>query len=146
MPDLRTPARDACPVRLGAETKSRQICGNNAPAFACPQSCFVRPNLRSRGPGKLAQMAKRQTSIDALQLGMYIAELDRPWTETPFRFQGFYLRTGQQIEALRRYSRRVAVDVARSEPGSLRPAALRQAAAMPAMQSVPGFAIRGTAP
>jgi HD-GYP domain-containing protein (c-di-GMP phosphodiesterase class II) len=85
-------------------------------------------------------MRKKQTPVGALQLGMYIAELDRPWTETPFMFQGFYLRTAQQLEALRRFCRYVFVDAARSEP-----AALRQAASMPAAVSAPGFAIRGTA-
>ena len=71
---------------------------------------------------------------------MYIAELDRPWTETPFMFQGIYLRTAQQLEALRRFCRYVFVDVEHSEP-----AALRQAAPMPATVSAPGFAIRGAA-
>lgn len=86
-------------------------------------------------------MQGKQTPVNALQLGMYIAELDRPWTETSFLFQGFYLRTAQQLEALHRFCRYVFVDVARSEP-----AALRQAASMPAAASAPGFAIRGTAP
>jgi HD-GYP domain-containing protein (c-di-GMP phosphodiesterase class II) len=85
-------------------------------------------------------MQRKQTPVDGLQFGMYVAELDRPWTETPFMFQGFYLRTAQQLEAMRRFCRYVFVDVERSEP-----AALRQAAYMPAAVSAPGFAIRGTA-
>src|SRR4026207_1315606 len=45
---------------------------------------------------------------------MYIAELDRPWTETPFRFQGFVLASEQQLETLRKYCKSVVVDSERS--------------------------------
>src|SRR5258706_1441308 len=46
---------------------------------------------------------------------MYIAELDRPWTETPFWFQGFILRTPQELATLKKYCRSVWVDSERSE-------------------------------
>jgi HD-GYP domain-containing protein (c-di-GMP phosphodiesterase class II) len=82
-----------------------------------------------------------QLPVAALQFGMYIAELDRPWTETPFMFQGFYLRTPQQVEGLRKYCRHVCVDMDRSEPGSLRPGASALTSTL-----APGFAIRGSAP
>ena len=45
---------------------------------------------------------------------MYIAELDRPWTDTPFVFQGFVLSNAQQLEALKKYCESVIVDVDRS--------------------------------
>lgn len=45
---------------------------------------------------------------------MYIAELDRPWTDTPFMFQGFVLTTQQQLDALKKYCSTVIVDVERS--------------------------------
>ena len=45
---------------------------------------------------------------------MYIAELDRPWTDTPFVFQGFVLSNAQQLEALKKYCESVIVDVERS--------------------------------
>jgi HD-GYP domain-containing protein (c-di-GMP phosphodiesterase class II) len=45
---------------------------------------------------------------------MYIAELDRPWTDTPFMFQGFMLSTQQQLDALKKYCTTVYVDVERS--------------------------------
>lgn len=47
---------------------------------------------------------------------MYIAELDRPWTDTPFMFQGFILSTQQQLDALKKYCSTVLVDVERSAP------------------------------
>lgn len=51
-----------------------------------------------------------------LEIGMYVSHLDRPWTETPFLFQGFFLRTEDEIEELRRYCQYVFVDVERN-PG-----------------------------
>ncbi|MEE8263181.1 MAG: DUF3391 domain-containing protein, partial [Gammaproteobacteria bacterium] len=31
---------------------------------------------------------KKRVDVRDLSLGMYVAELDRPWLETPFLFQG----------------------------------------------------------
>ena len=38
-------------------------------------------------------LAKVYTPIDQLELGMYVSELDRPWLESPFLFQGFEIKT-----------------------------------------------------
>ncbi len=46
---------------------------------------------------------------------MYVAELDRPWTDTPFRFQGFVLERAEQIEVMRKFCKEVYVDPDRSE-------------------------------
>jgi HD-GYP domain-containing protein (c-di-GMP phosphodiesterase class II) len=39
--------------------------------------------------------------VDDLQVGMYVAELDRPWLETPFPLQGFYVRSELEIKELK---------------------------------------------
>src|SRR2546430_9262904 len=52
----------------------------------------------------LTQM-KKSVPVAELKMGMYVAELDRPWTETPFMFQGFYLETDEQLETLKQYCR-----------------------------------------
>lgn len=44
---------------------------------------------------------------------MYVAELDRPWTDTPFKFQGFVLKSEDELDILRRYCSTVQVDVER---------------------------------
>jgi len=31
---------------------------------------------------------KKSVPVAELKMGMYVVELDRPWTETPFIFQG----------------------------------------------------------
>lgn len=49
---------------------------------------------------------------------MYVAELDRPWTETPFMFQGFVLRTHEELEILGKHCRYVFVDLDHREVDS----------------------------
>jgi len=53
---------------------------------------------------------KKQISVDELQFGVFIAELDRPWTETPFMFQGFVFNTEQQRETLKKFCKKVYID------------------------------------
>ncbi len=48
--------------------------------------------------------------VQHLQVGMYIAKLDRPWLETPFPFQGFYLRTKHEISDVQRFCEFVYID------------------------------------
>lgn len=38
--------------------------------------------------------------VNQLKIGMYVAQLDRPWLETPFLFQGFYIRDQDEIREL----------------------------------------------
>lgn len=44
-------------------------------------------------------------------LGMYVSSLDRPWTETPFLFQGFMVHTQEEINDLRRLTKFVYVAI-----------------------------------
>jgi len=46
---------------------------------------------------------------------MYVYELDRPWTDTPFKFQGFLLNQPDELDALKKYCGWVLVDPERSE-------------------------------
>jgi len=41
---------------------------------------------------------------------MYVRELDRPWRETPFLFQGFEIRSDEDIRELQRYCQHVYID------------------------------------
>jgi len=49
-----------------------------------------------------------------LKVGMFIADLDRPWVDTPFLLQGFLVENDEQILALRTHCEYVMVDRARS--------------------------------
>ena len=55
-----------------------------------------------------------ETRVSDLEIGMYVSALDRPWAETPFLMQGFYVASQQDIEELERHCRHVFVDVFRS--------------------------------
>jgi hypothetical protein len=60
---------------------------------------------------------------ERLEIGMYVAELDRSWLHTPFPGPGLMLTRDDQIESLRQHCRYVYVDPDRSEPGLLMPVA-----------------------
>ncbi len=51
--------------------------------------------------------------VNALKEGMFVADLDRPWHETPFPLQGFYIRLDDDVKALSEYCKFVFVDQAR---------------------------------
>ena len=56
------------------------------------------------------RIMKRKLGVEQLKVGMYISELDRPWRETPFLFQGFEIRSEDEIRELRRYCQHVFID------------------------------------
>lgn len=67
-------------------------------------------------------MSMRRIAVENLVTGLYVGELDRPWTETPFLFQGFLIETEADIRALREHCDYVWVDRDRSrEPASRTP-------------------------
>src|SRR3990170_4600156 len=49
-----------------------------------------------------------------LHYGMYVADIDRPWIDTPFLFQGFLIENDEQIGQLQEYCKFVLVDSLRS--------------------------------
>ncbi|WP_312443775.1 MULTISPECIES: HD-GYP domain-containing protein [Stutzerimonas] len=53
---------------------------------------------------------RRRVAVARLELGMYVCELDRPWNETNFVFQGFPLLTPGEVRALRNCCEYVYVD------------------------------------
>ena len=54
-----------------------------------------------------------QKQIDAqdLEIGMYVSQVDRPWLETPFLFQGFFIASEEQVEEVQRICEYVYIDV-----------------------------------
>jgi HD-GYP domain-containing protein (c-di-GMP phosphodiesterase class II) len=51
-----------------------------------------------------------KVSVEDIQLGMYVSELDRPWVDTPFLFQGFHVNSPKEIQELQQYCEHVYVD------------------------------------
>jgi putative nucleotidyltransferase with HDIG domain len=70
----------------------------------------------SVGSGRMVQTVRRMhIPVELVEIGMRIIDLDRPWTETPFLFQGFRIETFEQIEELRQYCEEVDVEVGGEE-------------------------------
>jgi len=53
--------------------------------------------------------------IDDLTTGMYVSRLDRPWIETPFPLQGYYIKEDKDISALQEYCKHVYIDIRRGK-------------------------------
>lgn len=58
-------------------------------------------------------MGIKQIKLDVneVTIGMFISGLDRPWTQTPFPLQGFYVREPDEIRELKAHCRHVYIDV-----------------------------------
>ena len=59
-------------------------------------------------------MSKIKLDIDKILIGMYVCELDRPWNETSFLFQGFRITNEQEIEQLQNTCDFIYVDEEKS--------------------------------
>jgi HD-GYP domain-containing protein (c-di-GMP phosphodiesterase class II) len=73
-----------------------------------------------------------------LQPGYYVERLDRPWIETPFMFQGFFISDQDEIKQLQQYCEYVFVDRWRSQEESARSTAARQHTTQPGTGNASG--------
>jgi len=64
---------------------------------------------RFRVPGEHEHDMKLKVHTQDLRIGMYVTELDRPWRETPFLFQGFEISSDEELKTLQAYCRSVYV-------------------------------------
>lgn len=62
-------------------------------------------------------MALDQIKVDIndLTAGMYVSRLDRPWINTPFPIQGYYIKNTEDINAIRKYCLYVYIDIRRGK-------------------------------
>jgi len=73
---------------------------------------------------------KRKVDVEQLRVGMYVTDLDRPWLETPFLFQGFEICDETDIHKLRQFCKQVYI-LAPEESGAKTPVrTVRQTPAM----------------
>lgn len=63
-------------------------------------------------------MGIKQVKVDVneVTVGMYVSGLDRPWTQTPFPLQGFYVRDLDEIKQLKSLCKHVYIDVIKGRP------------------------------
>ena len=71
-----------------------------------------RPHARRTGTGAKG-LKRSKISTANLQRGMFVAQLDRPWLETPFLFQGFEIREDGELKLLRQFCTHVYIDIGR---------------------------------
>lgn len=64
---------------------------------------------------------KKKIGVHDLAPGMYLSELDRPWRETPFPFQGFEIRTPEEIEWIKHNCKYAYIDVVLGNDAPLYP-------------------------
>ena len=78
--------------------------------MACGRKFLSLTHCRNKGtePGCFA-MAVKKVSVDELEIGMYVASLDRPWKETSFLFQGFLIREQEEVDQLKKLCRDVFI-------------------------------------
>lgn len=58
---------------------------------------------------------KEKVSVKFLKVGMYVCKLDRSWLDTPFPFQGFYIRSKNEIKDLQVFCEHVYIDVVKGK-------------------------------
>lgn len=56
------------------------------------------------------KLVEEKIPVANLVQGMYVANLDRPWTETPFALQGLLIKKDDDIRKLAKYCRHVYID------------------------------------
>ena len=59
-------------------------------------------------------MSKIKLESGNIKKGMYVCELDRPWSETPFLFQGFRITNEREIEKLKETCEYIFIDEEKS--------------------------------
>jgi hypothetical protein len=65
-------------------------------------SFWKRNDKKSIKKNDLLSSAERVlTPVSQLMIGMYVIELDRPWLETKFMFQGFEIKTQEELKQLK---------------------------------------------
>lgn len=58
-----------------------------------------------------------KVAVGDLKIGMYVDQLDRPWTDTRFMYQGFFIHNAETIQELARVCKFVFVDTQRDDAG-----------------------------
>jgi len=60
-------------------------------------------------------MIEKKVNVLHLKTGMYVSSLDRPWTDTPFLFQGLVIKGDDEIEEIKKHCEYVYIDEERGE-------------------------------
>lgn len=81
-------------------------------------------HAKRRDPRSSMSRERVAVRVDELEIGMYVAELDRPWLETPFLFQGFLIESEEVVSQLKKYCTYVYIDAERADHTITKPLGL----------------------
>ena len=76
------------------------------------------PHSSAKPTAKRVVGTSRWIHNNELEVGMYVRELDRPWAETNFMFQGFVVDSVSRLNDVRRVSEYVCIDASNVGVGS----------------------------
>lgn len=68
----------------------------------------------------MAGLKQVKVDVNDLEMGMYVSGLDRPWSQTPFPLQGFFIRETDDIDQLKLFCKFVYIDTQRGKPPTQR--------------------------
>ena len=57
-----------------------------------------------------SQLIRKRVNVEDLQIGMYVTELDRPWLQSPFLYQGFFLVNEKHVSQVKDFCDYVYID------------------------------------
>lgn len=92
----------------------------------------------------LAASRRLRIPVSELGLGLYVAELDRPWLDTPFLLQGFLADSQIELDALRKFCSYVYIDLELSD--ALVAAKLRLSLSTASVRHEPSAALNTDSP
>ena len=58
---------------------------------------------------------ERMVSTQNLKIGMYVSGLDRPWLDTPFLTQGYFIKDAEDVEDLVKFCKYVYIDIVKGD-------------------------------
>jgi HD-GYP domain-containing protein (c-di-GMP phosphodiesterase class II) len=76
----------------------------------------VSPSTKPAPSGPALKTKHYRIATGELAIGMFVAELDRPWIDTPFLLQGFLIDSQSELDTVRKFCRHVKVDLELSNP------------------------------
>ncbi len=78
---------------------------------------FWKKNKKRKKPASITvkESSLQKIPVTSLEPGMFVAELDIPWEDSPFLFQGFRLENWQDVDAVIGCCKEVTIDVQQTQ-------------------------------
>ena len=57
------------------------------------------------------KVIKVKIPTDSIDIGMFVVELDRPWTDVPLAFQKFEITSERELKVLQEYCKYIYIEI-----------------------------------